>query len=119
MHELGGGPSRLARLTLPSNPRVRVVLSLSSACTFALCVGALLVISTLMTIVITKQSETENWCSSNQIITAIYSADLYHNPELGEDISKLTSACSDRHDQEQDHSSLNAVGGSRFSKRGA
>jgi hypothetical protein len=38
------------------------------------------------------QSETENWSSHNQVITAIYSADLYHNAELDEDISKLSSA---------------------------
>ena len=59
----------------------------------------MLVISTLMTIVITRQSETENWSSHNQVITAIYSADLYHNAELDEDISKLSSASFDWRNQ--------------------
>jgi hypothetical protein len=50
-------------------------------------------------IVVTSQSETENWSSLNQVITAIYSSDLYHNAELGEDISKLSSVGFDRRHQ--------------------
>jgi hypothetical protein len=39
--------------------------------------------------------------------------DLYHNVEVDEDISKLSSPCSDRHDQARGHS-LNEVTGCLF-----
>jgi len=102
MHDLGGRASRLhgprrGRSARPLGP----VAELSQRIR-ALRPGRMLVISTLMTILITKQSETENWSSPNQVITAIYSEDLSHNAEVGEDISKLSSACSDRRDQEAD-----------------